>query len=128
MCLIPKVKQPRQMTDLRPISLCNVLYRILSKVMANRLKVCLPHLISDKQSAFVEGRLLTDNALIAFEINHYMKRRTQGVNGVVLKIDVSKAYDRLEWCFLEHMLYKFGFNEMWVNRVMICVKTGTYGS
>ncbi|KAL8107899.1 hypothetical protein AgCh_024343 [Apium graveolens] len=94
-CLIPKVKQPQQMSDLRPISLCSVLSRILSKVMINRLKVRLPTLISANKSAFVEGRLLTDNALIAFEVNHYIKRRSQGINGVAgLKIDVSKAYDR----------------------------------
>ncbi|XP_074374181.1 uncharacterized protein LOC141714567 [Apium graveolens] len=94
-CLIPKVKQPQYMTKLRPISLCNVLIRILSKVLENRLKKCLPTIISANQSAFIEGRLLTDNALIAFEVN---KRRTQGKNGVAgLKIDVSKAYDRLEW-------------------------------
>lgn len=76
-CLIPKVKQPQHMKDLRPISLCNVLFRILSKVMANRLKQCLPSLISENQSAFIEGRLLTDNALIAFKINHYIRRKTQ---------------------------------------------------
>lgn len=126
-CLIPKIKQPERMTDLRPISLCNVLFRILSKVIANGLKPCLNSLISDKQSAFVEGRLLTDNALIAFEINHYIKRKTQGKNGVVgLKLDVSKAYDRLEWNFLEHMLCKFGFSELWISRVMMCVKSVTY--
>lgn len=110
-CFIPTVKNPQKMTELRPISLCNVLFRILSKVMANRLKICLPNIISEQHSAFVEGRLLTDNALIAFEVNHYIKRRTQGVNGVVgLKLDVSKAYDRLEWHFLEAMMLKFGFN------------------
>lgn len=94
-CLIPKVKVPQMMGELRPISLCNILVRILSKVMSNRLKKCLNSIISDKQSAFIEGRLLTDNALRAFEINHYMKRR-QGQKGITgLKIDVSKAYDRL---------------------------------
>lgn len=61
------------MTDLRPISLCNVLVRILSKVMENRLNPCFNEIISDKQSAFIDGRLLTDNALVSFEINHYIK-------------------------------------------------------
>lgn len=83
------------MTDLNPISPCNVLYRILSEVMANRLEPYLHNLISDKQSAFVEGRLLTDNALIAFEKICNIKRRTQGKNGLDgLKIDVSKADDK----------------------------------
>lgn len=110
-CLIPKVKQPQRMTELRPISLCDVLFRILSKVLANRLKGCLPNLISANQSAFIEGRVLTDNALIAFETSHYIKRRTQGKNGVAgLKIDVSKAYDRLKWNFIEGMMEIFGFH------------------
>lgn len=85
------------MADLSPVSLCNVLMRILSKVTTNRLKPCLKCIVSENQSAFIEGRLLTDNVLIAFEINHYIHRRTQGKNGVAgLKIDISKAYDRLE--------------------------------
>lgn len=96
-CLIPKMKQPQRVTDLRLISLCNMLIKIVSKVRANCLKDSLPMLISDKQSAFVEGRLLTDNALVAFELNHYMKIKRQEENGVVrFKIDVSKAYDSLE--------------------------------
>lgn len=58
-------------------------------------------LISDNQSAFIESRLLIDNALIAFEVNHYMKRLSQGIKGVAgLKIDISKVYDRLEWGFI----------------------------
>lgn len=126
-CLIPKTKQPRKMTDLRPISLCNVLMRILSKIFANRLRVVLPGIISEKQSAFVEGRLLTDNTLVAFELNHYIKRRRQGKNGVAgLKVDVSKAYDRLEWGFIEDMLKRFGFKDVWINRIMACVRTVSY--
>lgn len=127
-CLIPKVKQPKEMSDLRPISLCNVLMRVLSKVMANKLKPCLPLIISDKQSAFIEGRLLTDNALIVFELNHYIKWRTQGRKGVAsLKIDASKAYDRLEWGFIANMPSKFGFNQVWIDRVMSCITTVSYG-
>lgn len=70
------------MTELRPISLCNVLIRILSKVLSYRLKICLGSLIFDKQSAFIEERLLTNNALISFDVNHYMRRRTQGKTGI----------------------------------------------
>lgn len=100
------------MDDVGPISLCNVLMRIVSKVTTNRLKKCLPALVSDKQSAFSEGRLLTDNALIAFEVNHYIRRKTQRVNGIAgLKLDVSKAYCRLEWVFIRNMLMKFGFHQ-----------------
>lgn len=94
--------------------------RILSKILTSRLKPCLHVIISDKQSAFFEGMLLTDNALIAFEINHY-KEVHDGVAG--LKVDVSKAYDRLEWYYLEHMLIRFGFPDIWIHRVMQCVKT-----
>ncbi|KAL8112353.1 hypothetical protein AgCh_019886 [Apium graveolens] len=126
-CLIPKTKQPEKMQDMRPISLCNVLFRVLSKVLENWLKPCLSSIISDKQSAFIQGRLLTDNALMALEINHYIKRKTQGKKGVArLKLDVSKAYDRLEWGFLEQMLAKFGFSGDWIAQVMLCIKTVSY--
>ncbi|XP_074355726.1 uncharacterized protein LOC141695374 [Apium graveolens] len=126
-CLIPKVKEPQAMTDLRPISLCNVLVRILSKVMANRLKPCLKLLISDKQSAFIEGRLLNDNALIAFEVNHYMKRLSQGTKGIAgFKIDISKAYDRLEWEFIRNMMIKFGFTDLWIERIMGLINSVSY--
>lgn len=96
-CLIPKLKHPKKVADLRPISLCNVLMRILSKIMTNRVKPILQTIISEQQNAFIENRLLTDNALVAFEVNHHIHRKTQGAVGVVgLKIDVAKAYDRLE--------------------------------
>lgn len=102
--LIPKVKNPKKVADLRPISLCNVLMRILSNVMANRVKPTLQYIIWDQQSAFIENRLLTDNALVAFEVNHYLQRKTQrAVEIAGLKVDVSKAYDRLEWSFIEFM-------------------------
>ena len=126
-CLIPKVKVPQAMTELRPISLCNVLIRIFSKVLSNRLKACLRSLISDRQSAFLEGRLLTDNAIIAFEVNHYMKRHTQGKSGITgLKIDISKAYDGLEWGFIRNMMGRFGFNETWIDKIMGLVQSVTY--
>ncbi|KAL8120291.1 hypothetical protein AgCh_017451 [Apium graveolens] len=79
------------------------------------------------KSAFVEGRLLTDNALIAFEINHFMRRKTQGDTGIAgLKIDISKAYDRLEWDFVKNMMQKSGFHQLWIDRVMKMVSSVTY--
>ncbi|XP_057246803.1 uncharacterized protein LOC130589540 [Beta vulgaris subsp. vulgaris] len=125
--LIPKCQHPIQMGDFRPISLCNVLYKVISKVMANRLKVILPDLISSQQSAFVPGRLITDNAMIAFEIFHYMKRSGDGRTGsMAFKLDMSKAYDRVEWSFLEKVMLKLGFCESWIRRVMVCLSSVTY--
>lgn len=92
------------------ISLCNVLVSILSKVLTNRLKPCLHSIVADKQSAFIEGRLLTYNVMVAFEINNYTGRKTQGNKGVAgLEIDISKAYDRLKWDFKKNMMSSLGF-------------------
>jgi hypothetical protein len=71
--LIPKVKRPNRIKDLRPISLCNVIYKIVSKVLANRLKIILPEIISGNQSVFVPGRLITDIVLIAYDLSHFLR-------------------------------------------------------
>ena len=92
--LVPKIKEPKKITDYRPISLCNVVYKIASKAIANRFKKFLPSIISDTQSAFVHGRLITDNVLVAFETMHHISQKKGGkVGEMTLKLDMSKAYD-----------------------------------
>ncbi|CAM8916763.1 unnamed protein product [Rhodiola kirilowii] len=125
--LIPKVRSPRRMEDLRPISLCNVIMKLITKTLANRLQEILPQVISESQCAFVKGRVITDNVLIAHEISHYIRsRRNQKVGWISVKLDISKAYDKLEWVFLERMMLKLGFNGIWVGKIMKCVKTVSY--
>ena len=125
--LIPKVKNPSRIKDLRPIGLCNIVYNLCSKVIANRLKLVLPDIISDNQSAFVPGRLITDNVLIAYELSHVLLNKKRGGEGIAaVKADMSKAYDRVEWDFLRAMLLKLGFDTRWVDLVMNCVTTVRY--
>jgi hypothetical protein len=82
----------------------------VSKVLANRLKPILPHIISPNQSAFVAGRHITDNILAAYETLHTMNSNLTGKQGfMALKLDMSKAYDHVEWSFLEGVMCRLGF-------------------
>ena len=120
-------KNPEFVTQFRPISLCNVLYKIFSKVLANRLKTILPTIITEHQSAFTKNRLIYDNILMAFESLHSMNNMNSGkFRYMAIKLDMIKAYDRVEWGYLENVMRKMGFNERWIGLIMACVKTVSY--
>ena len=109
------------------LCLCNVVYKLASKAIANRLKKILPTIISDTQSAFVQGRLITDNILLAFESMHHINQKREGKEGeMALKFDMSKAYDRVEWICLEKIMEKLRFAERWRNLIMQCITSVTY--
>jgi len=117
--LIPKVQNPERLEQFCPISLCNYAYKIISKIMANRLKQWLPDLISMEQSAFVSGRQIQDNILIVQEVLHQLRiRKWKKKFHAMLKVDMKKAYDRVEWDFLKASMLKMGLCDTWVSWVM----------
>lgn len=115
------------MSDYRPIALCDVFYKIISKLLAIRLKTVLNSIISENQSAFIPGRSITDNVLITHEVLHYLKISTAEKKcPMAVKTDMSKAYDRLEWEFTRQVLNRLGFDQKWVELIMQCITTVSY--
>ena len=113
------------MKDFRPISLCNVVYKIVSKCLVNHLRPHLTELISENQSAFIR-RLISDNSITAFECIHHIQTLKRISPLCAYKLDLSKAYDRVDWDFLEGALIKWGFAPEWIYLVMACVKLVKY--
>jgi hypothetical protein len=125
--LIPKIANPNCVTEFRLISLCNVFYKLVAKTLANRLKSVIPNIISPNQSAFILRRLITDNVLAAYETLHTMQFRMWGKVGyMAVKLDMSKAYDMVEWDFLEAIMYRMGFDRRWIEMIIMCVKSANF--
>jgi hypothetical protein len=126
-CLIPKHKNPSTPADYRPIALCNVILKIITKTIANRVKEVLNEVISPQQSAFLPGRLITDNTLIAFETFHQLKHNNNTKKGYVgIKLHMAKAYDRFEWNFIKTTLITMGFHISLVETIMKCISSVSY--
>lgn len=119
--LIPKKENAVGLGDFRPISQVGSVYKVLSKVLSNRLKTVLPEIISEVQSAFLCGRNILDGVLIANEVVDGW-RKVKKV-GVILKLDFEKAYNSINWEFIFSMLARFGFGGRWITWIKECVST-----
>ena len=122
--LIPMKTDALEVKDFRPISLVGGTYKILAKLLANRLKVVLPTIISSSQNAFVQGRQILDSVLIASECLD--SRLKHGGLGVLCNLDAEKAYDHVNWSFLIYMLQRCGFPVRWRNWINFCISTARF--
>jgi hypothetical protein len=120
-CLIPKVEHPENIQQFRPISLCNTIYKIVSKVLTNRIKQTISRVVSPHQTGFIPGRSIHENIVVAQEMAHSMRKMTGRVGYFAIKVDLSKAYDRLNWDFIHHTLVEVGYPREWIDVVRVAV-------
>ena len=114
----------RSFKDYRPISLVGSLYKLIAKVLTNRLKKVMHSLINEAQNAFVKGRQIMDVSLLANEVIDTMLKRKE--RGVMCKLDIEKAYDQINWDCIIKILIKMGFGAKWVNWVKRCISTTSF--
>eukprot|EP00253_Pinus_taeda_P031912 PITA_31912 len=119
LALIPKDPNPQTFDRFRPISLCNVSYKIISKILANRLKSILPSIISENQGGFVPRRQITDNVILIQEAIHSSISRNE--KGMVIKLDMANAFDRVNHTFLKAVMKKFDISDLFTNRIVECI-------
>jgi hypothetical protein len=121
--LIPKSNLPRQFNDFRPISLCNLCYKIISKLIARRLRPFLSKALSEEQLGFLKGRQILDAIGVAQECIHTIK--TKKLKAILLKLDLKKAFDCINWNFLHLILIQSGFGIITTNWIMGCISSAT---
>jgi hypothetical protein len=126
LALIPKTIGASTVQNFRPISLCNIIYKIISKLLANRLKPLLNKFISPFQMAFVPQRHIQDNSILAHEMLHTLKAKRGRGGLMAINLDMEKAFDKMEWSFLLAILQKLGFHSRWINWIRLCISTSSF--
>ena len=121
--LIPKVESLQRLNDFRPISLVGSMYKILAKVLANRLRSIIGSVISDSQSSFVKGQQILDGILVANEVVDDARRCKKEL--LLFKVDFEKPYDSIDWSYLDEVMCKMGFPVLWQKWIKECIGTAT---
>jgi hypothetical protein len=124
--LVPKLAGSHSVNHFRPISLCNITYKIITKILANRLKTILPKLISLLQSAFVPSRNIQDNTILAHELLHSFKNKKGKGGFMFLNMDMEKAFDKMEWIFILSIMEKLGFHPIWISWISLCISSVSF--
>eukprot|EP00253_Pinus_taeda_P030826 PITA_30826 len=119
--LIPKSNNSEEAQGFRPIALCNVIYKIIATLIAKILKPLLPSIISPEQTGFVEGRQILNGLVVAQEMIHSLNQQKR--KGMMIKLDLSKAYDRLNWKYLCAVLEAYGFAKRWIEWIFSMIST-----
>jgi hypothetical protein len=124
--LVPKQIGSHSVHHFRPISLCNISYKIITKILANRLKSILPKIISPLQSAFVPSRNIQGNIILAHELLHSYKLKIGKGGYMFLNMDMEKAFDKMEWDFILAIMEKLGFLPTWINWIKLCISSSSF--
>lgn len=121
--LIPKVDQPTTIRDFRPISLCNVTYKLITKVLVNHIRLFLNDTVGPMQNEFLPGHGTMDNVFLAQEIVHHVSKSLSRLGDLAFKIDLEKAYESVSWAILKETLELYGFPSVLVKLIMSCISS-----
>lgn len=123
--LIPKVENPISLKQFRPISCCNVIYKVISKILVRRIQPLIPHLVNDNQAAFVKGRTIQNNILLMHEIVESYNRKG-GPKCCAVKVNIMKAFDTVSWTYLDWILQNMNFPDEFIKWIELCITTTSF--
>ncbi|XP_010684467.1 uncharacterized protein LOC104899025 [Beta vulgaris subsp. vulgaris] len=123
--LLPKIPNATKVKEYRPIACCTVVCKIISKILTNRTKGVIGEVVNEAQSGFIPGRHISDNILLATELIRGYTRKHMSPR-CIMKVDIRKAYDSVEWFYLQTLVKEFGFPNVFIGWIMECVTTVSY--